>query len=223
MSNNTTNVIIIKPHVSKNIPYFEAMRSFYNMAPNTNIVIERESSGFNGAEFNSLKTIIEKGSTPDYELAQFFQNYLGVNKNYYNPTINMPAPLLKKKGYYIRVPGKKYRQKTRKAAAKYNNNNWYLNEPTNKELIKAANMAERQAERENVAALVENVLGPNRVNVVVAETEKAKAMRTKYNKSGKRPSKKSRTTLKYLPNKYLRQTLRKLNRRNKGLKVENNA
>lgn len=225
MSNNVNegSIIVIKPNVGNSIPYFKAMRSFYNISPNADMIIERNTSGFSNEEFNTLKNIVETGSTPKYKYAEFFQNYLGLNKNAYNPTINMPPPVLKKKGYYVRVPGKKYRQKTRKAAAKYNNNNWYLNELTNKELLKAAEMAERQAERENVAALVENVLGPNHVNAVVAETEKAKAIRSKYPKSGVRPSRMSRTTSKYQANKHLRQTLRNLNRRNKALKVENNA
>jgi len=222
-NNNDRNIIVIKASTAEKFPYFQAMRSFYNIPVNKNLVVERNSSGFTSEEFNTLKNIVETGSTPKYKYANFFQNYLGINGNVYNPTVMLPAPIERKKGYYVRIPGKKARQLTRKAAAKYNNNNWNLYEPTNKELLKAAKMANREAERENVAALVEEVLGPNRVNSVVVETEKARENRTKYNKSGKRPSKTSGTTLKHRANKHLRQTLRKLNRRNKALKVENNA
>jgi hypothetical protein len=224
MSNNINegSIIVIKPNVGNSIPYFKAMRSFYNISPNANMVIERNSSGFTSEEFNTLKNIVETGSTPKYKYAEFFQNYLGLNKNVYNPTVDMPPPVPTKKAYYIRIPGKKNRQRTRKAAARFNNNIWNLYEPTRKELLKEAEMAERESERENVAALVENILGPNRVNVVVTETEKAKAVRSKYPKSGKRSSKTSSTTLKHRANKHLRQTLRQLNRRNKGLKVEEN-
>jgi hypothetical protein len=223
---NDRNIIVIKPqHISK-YPYFQAMSHFYNIPMGKNIVLERNSSGFNDREFNALKSIIENDMTSNYEMAMFLRNYLQLHEsepNIYNPMVTMPKPIERKKGYYIRIPGKKARQLTRKVTAKYNNNNWNLYEPTNKELLKAVEMANRESERENVEALVEAVLGPNRVNVVVAETEKAKSMRSKYPKSGKRPSKTSRTSSKHLANKRLRQTLRKLNRHNKGLKVENNV
>jgi hypothetical protein len=221
-NNNEGNTIVIKASTAEKIPYFQAMRSFYNIPANKNLVVERNSSGFTAEEFNTLKNIVETGSTPKHKYAEFFQNYLGINGNVYNPTVMMPAPIERKKGYYVRMPGKKARQLTRKAAAKFNNNNWYLNEPTRKELLKEAEMSERQAESENVAALVESVLGPNGVNVVVAETERAKAIRSKYPKSGKRPSKTSGTTLKHHSNKHLRQTLRKLNKKAKELTYEEN-
>jgi hypothetical protein len=222
---NDRNIIVIKPHHISKYPYFQAMSHFYNVPMGKNIVLERNSSGFNDKEFNALKSIIEKGTTPNYKMAMFLRNYLQIHEsepNVYDPMITMPKPIERKKGYYVRIPGRKARQLTRKAAAKYNNNNWNLYEPTNKEVLKAAEMANREAERENVAALVEEVLGPNRVNTVIVETEKATANRTKYNKSGKRPSKTSGTTLKHIANKHLRQTLRKLNKRAKELKYEEN-
>lgn len=214
-NNNNTNIIVITPnHVSK-YPYFQAMSNFYNIPMGKNIVIERNSSGFTNREFNALKSIIEKGTTPNYKMSIFLRNYLQSHvsePNTFYPTVNMPKLIERKKGYYVRRPGRKERQRTRKATAKYNNNNWNVYEPTNKELLKDAIMANREAERDNVAALVEEVLGPNRINTVVAETEKATANRSKYGKSGKRQSKTSGTTLKHRTNKYLRQTLRKLNR-----------
>jgi hypothetical protein len=210
---NEHNIIIIKPNVGNSIPYFKAMRSFYNIAPNANMVIERNTSGFSSNEFNTLKNIVETGTTPKYKYAEFFQNYLGLNKNAYNPTVNMPEPILRKKGYYVRMPGKKDRQRTRKAATKFNNNDWNLYEPSRKEQLKAVEMAERQSERENVAALVENVLGPNRVNMVVSVNEKA--MRSKYPKS-KRPSRTSRKTEEHEENKVIRTIVRNKNRTRKA-------
>lgn len=222
-SNNEDDIIVIKYNDAVKIPYFEGMMGFYNIGPGQNVILERSTSGFSNDEFDALRKILAKKGTEKYEISMFLRNYLLLPENYpntYNPTLPARTALPKPQGYFRPAPGKKQRQRRFRFSSR--NNNWNLNEPTRKELLKEAEMANRQVKRENVAALVENILGPNRVNMVVSETEKAEAIRSKYPKSGKRPSKTSRTTAKHLANKRLRQTLRKLNKRAKELKYEEN-
>ena len=80
-NNNDKDVIVITPNMSKNIPYFEGMRSFYRINPTDDLVIKRKLSEFSNDEFDALKSIMESGSTSKYELASFFANYLGIKKN----------------------------------------------------------------------------------------------------------------------------------------------
>lgn len=171
------------------------------------------------AVFNALNDVLFTGSTSKPEIARFIADFFMFNKNvnFYNPTLPIPEHIASKKGYFVAAPGRKSRQRTRRAVAKFNNENWNLYEPTRKEQLKAAQIAERQNERANVAALVENILGPNRVNIVVSETEKAKAVRSKYPKS-KRPSKTSRKTAEHTANKVIRTIVRNKNRTRKAQK-----
>ena len=169
---NDRNIIVIKPqHISK-YPYFQAMSHFYNIPMGKNIVLERNSSGFNDKEFNALKSIIEKGTTPNYKMAMFLRNYLQIHEsepNVYDPMITMPKPIERKKGYYVRIPGRKARQLTRKAAAKYNNNNWNLYEPTNKELLKAAEMIDNKSRRGSGDWFISNPMVSNIINDFLKE------------------------------------------------------
>ena len=157
-NNNNNDTIVLKYNDASKIPYFEGMIGFYNIGPGQNIVLERNTSGFSNDEFDALRKILAKKGSEKYEISMFLRNYLLLPENYpntYNPTVPARTALPKPHGYYRAAPGKKQRQRYFKLSSR--NNNWNLNEPTRKELLKAEEMANRQAKRENVAALVENV------------------------------------------------------------------
>ena len=184
---------------------------YYDKDTNTEYSFSRR------AVFDALDDVLFTGRTTKPEMARFIADYFMFNRNvnFYNPTLPIPEHIASKKGHYVARPGRKSRQKTRKASSKFNNEDWNLYEPTRKEQLKTIEMAERQSKRENVEALVENILGPDRVNIVVAETEKAEAIRSKYPKS-KRPSKTSKKTEEHRTNKIIRTLIRNKNRTRKA-------
>jgi len=229
MSGNNSNgrdIIVITPNKSQKIPYFKAMRRFYGIPANKNIEIVRNNADFSNDEFDALKNIIETGSTSKYELATFFANYLGVNKNFYNPTLPISEvaqrkrPIASVSHVTVRKPAPINRNHfySYQNYLKYPNNNSIMNEePTRKELLKEALMKVLAEERNNEAVVVENILG-NRPNVVSLAL-KAKKNYSKASKS-KRPSRTSRTsrvTRKHAAEKEKRKRARKFARTYKKL------
>lgn len=197
-NNNNNDTIIVKPQDIAKYPYFQAMSHFYSTPMGKSLVLKRGTSGFNNNEFNALKNIIEKGNTSKYELAMFFRNYLQIPKQYpntYNPRVNIPQLNERANGYYMRVPGKKERQTMRKLINRLNINN---NNNNNNNILN---------NEENDEFILVNA-SPN----VYGMTKKAKSIYSKYPKSGKRPSKTSKATIKHNKNKVLRKTMRKLNK-----------
>jgi len=221
-NNNDKDVIVITPNMSKNIPYFEGMRSFYRINPNDDLVIKRKLSEFSNDEFDALKSIMESGSTSKYALASFFANYLGINKNLYNPTLpsSEVASSKRKRPVSHSLPVKlvpvKRSNNYNNYYNKYNNKYTNFNMPTRKELLKAALMEALEEQRNNEAVVVENVLGNTRHNMVSLAL-KAKNVRSKYPKSGKRMSKTSRTSRKHATEKGNRQRARNFARTLKKL------
>jgi len=220
-NSNGRDIIVITPNKSKNIPYFEGMRRFYGIPVNKNIEIVRKNGDFSNNEFDALKSIIESNSTSKYELATFFANYLGVNKNFYNPTLPSSEVAQRKRPVasvsHVTVQKPAY---IRNYYLNYPNNNSIMNEePTRKELLKEALMKVLAEERNNEAVVVENILG-NRPNVVSLAL-KAKKNYSKASKS-KRPSRTSRVTRKHAAEKEKRKRARNFARTYKKLMVNRN-
>lgn len=212
-NNNSENSIIITYNNATKIPYFEAMASFYNVKPGTNIVLERNNSGFSDREFDALKSILTKKTTENYEMAMFLRNYLQLPEEYqniYDPTVNIPV-LKQKRGYYPRMTKRKYKNYNKN---NNNNNYWKLTkEEMENAYYKMMMNKEKEAELEELANIIQSNSASKQINA-------AKAIRSKYPKSGKRPSKTSKKTSTHRANKYMRQTLRKLNRKIKNLNDE---
>jgi hypothetical protein len=230
--NNEKNTIQI--HRSK-IPRLKAMSGLLNTLINKNF--KNSNNYFNNegnyfldrnilpekyfseeeypGRWNALREAIEDGSVSDPKHREFIEDFFLFKSSLTPHTVITPQ-----QGYFVRNLGKKGKQKLRRVELKsmgyYNNN---LNENNERSVRKAEERAEREAETENLEAMVENMLGRNRLNKVLSETKKAKAERSKYPKSGKRPSKTSRTTLSHNNKKQARQTL-KARRNSKG---NNNA
>jgi hypothetical protein len=224
-NSNGRDIIVITPNKSKKIPYFNAMRRFYGIPANKNIEIVRNNGDFSNDEFDALKNIIETGTTSKHELATFFANYLGVNKNFYNPTLpssevaQRKRPIASVSHVTVRKPAYISRNHFYNYPNYPNYNSIMNEEPTRKELLKNALMKVLAEERNNEAVVVENILG-NRPNVVSLALE-AKKNYSKASKS-KRPSRTSRVTRKHASEKGNRERARKFARTYKKLMVNRN-
>jgi hypothetical protein len=184
----------------------------YDRKTNDNYVISRDDV------FDALPGALLDYHVTDPYVAKAIEMYFMFDDNIklFNPTVPEQPSFRKARGYYVARPGKKQRQKTRKAAAEAYSNEWNMG-PTNKELVKAAAMAERRANNENAEALAEAVLGSNRVKSVMQARNKAMREYSKYPKSGLRPSRHSRTTAKHSGNKRSRQQERRFARTHKQI------
>lgn len=157
------------------IPYFRAMKNFKKLPNHTDIILERNSSGFTNNEFDALKNIIEGTGTSNIKMANFFQNYLGLPHNY-------PVYKFKKTEFY--EPGKKERQRTRKLEKLFEDNNVLS--------VKSANSKPEKTKKniidDDEIIELELKLNKDKLGNIVTKVEKAKKARVKYSKSGIRPS-----------------------------------
>lgn len=176
---------------------------YYDKESNTEYLISRDDV------FKVLPEILYEGKTGNPVLAGLVRDFFMFNKNvnFFNPTLPIPEHIKKANGYYTASPGKKELQKSRRRERELERlerleelglNYELLNKKTRKEQLTALKKQLQQLNRNNAELLAEEAFGNNsKVALVVSENEKAKKTYKKYPKSGVRPSKTSRKTLRY--------------------------
>jgi hypothetical protein len=195
-NNNDSDKIVFTPEMVERIPYFKAMRSFHAMSPNANIILYRNTSGFNDETFNVLKEISETGSTRHYKIGKFLKNYLQVPNNInilYTPTLPAQETVPRKPKIYTVKPTVK---------EVYNNSNNYYNygyesdsdsdsdyilteKQLRKNRLRESRHTSEKENAENTEAHVEQLFGPGSRPDVINITKKAKTIVKRPNTSKK--------------------------------------
>jgi len=152
-----------------------------------NFFLNRNTFPISNDQWRALREAIEDGYVYDPKLRAFIKHYFMFKSNLVPRVISVTNS---HKGKYIPKLGKKQRQRTRKMVQRLIENNFG---PTKKELKKEELEAERKFKEENELAKLEQVLSNINIGKYNEEIKRAQTNRTKYPKSGIRPSKKNIT------------------------------